>query len=217
MTERIIDRCFNRIMLNTKNINKLWVYAVYNQSAELVFISYGTLKEIVSMSPLKTLEKFNEDENYVFLPLQACNSKIEAENALTGWINNSELNGKTPPLNLYNRGYNSNNFIQCIENGRFYRTATDVVKIFGVAQSALSNHLRGVPGHKSVKGLHFKYYTGDNPAEIEQAGGYKLVRGDFGGYKSIQSDCPINKLGITESEKRSNIEKLTNQFGRVIW
>lgn len=217
MTDKIINKCFNRITLNVKSLNKFWVYAVYDNQFNLIFISYGTLKEIVSMSPLKTLQNFNNDENYTFLPIQPCNSKLEAENAVSAWITNSELEGKTPVFNLYSRNYNNSSFIQCLENGRYYRTATDIAKIFNIAQSALSNHLRGVPGHKSVKGLHFKYYYGERPIEIEQTDGYKLVRGALGGYKTVPSDCPINKLGITESEKRAEIEKLTNQFGSVIW
>lgn len=216
MNEKIINKCSSKIVMQSKYLNKLWVYGVYNSEQDLVFLSYGTLREIVMMSPFKTIEKFNENENYTFVLIQPCDNKIAAENALSYWITNSELQGRTPPFNIYNKSYNNRYFIQCMENGRFYQTAADVVKIFNVSQSALSNHLRGLPGHKSVKGLHFKYYTGLNPTEIEQSGGYKL-QSVPGGYKSVPSDDPINRIGITESEKREEIARLVGRYGGMIW
>lgn len=216
MNEKLIKRCSSRIVMQSKYLNKLWVYGVYNSQQQLVFMSYGTLREIIMMSPFKTIEKFNENENYTFVLIQPCDNKIAAENALSHWINNSELEGTTPPFNIYNKSYNNRYFIQCLENGRYYQTASDIVKIFNVSQSALSNHLRGLPGHRSVKGLHFKYYTGPNPAEIEQAGGYKLLYNGFG-YKSVPSDDPINRLGITDTEKREQIALLVGRYGGEIW
>lgn len=217
MTEKLINRCYSKIVLKKRFLDKLWIYGVYDKSSNLVFMNYGSLKEIVSMSPFRALDKFNEEECYTFVLIQPCESKLAAENALASWINNSELEGKTPPMNIYSMNYNNRYLIQCVENGRFYQSASEVAKIFGVAQSALSNHLRGAPGYKSVRGLHFKYYTGDNPREIEQFGGYKLCKGEFGGYKTMESDCPINKKGISQEEKFVEIGKLACGFGGGIW
>jgi hypothetical protein len=217
MKEKLINRCFSKIVLKNRYINKLWVYGVYDKGNNLVFMNYGSLKEIVSMSPFKAVDKFNEEECYTFVLIQPCESKYAAENALVNWINNSELEGRTPPMNIYSKSYNNRWLIQCVENKRFYQSASEVAKIFSIAQSALSNHLRGVPGYKSVRGLHFKYYTGENPAEIEQFGGYKLQHTPLGGYKTVESDCPINKKGISQDEKLIEIGKLACGFGGDVW
>lgn len=211
----LIDTCRNQIVMHKNFKDKYWVYAVYNTFNELVFIHYGTLKDVISIRPLSLCDKYKEDECYTFVLLRCYSKKIEAENAVSYWINNSELNGKMPPFNGSLKLYNNDAFIQCAENGRFYRTATDVVKIFGVSGSALSNHLRGVSGYKSVKGLHFKYYYGERPVEIEEFGGYKMQRGEFGGYKRVLSDDPLNNLNPAERDKALN--DLRMKAGMWIW
>lgn len=191
MNEKLFDKCQNKIFLNKKYLDKYLVYAVYNSEQRLVFIHYGTLKDIIAMRPLNLCEGFNDDEFYSFVLLNFYSNKIDAENAVSYWINSSELQGSTPPLNGSLKLYNSNAFIQCLENGRFYKSSVDVAKIFGVAQSALSNHLRGVTGYKSVKGFHFRRYYGERPAEIEMYGGFKMQGNGFG-YKTVPSDDPVN-------------------------
>lgn len=192
MTEKLIDKYKNRIVLHKNFIDKYWVYGVYNAYNQLVFIQYGTLKDIISMRPLNLCDNYDENESYTFVLLKCYGKKIDAENAVSYWINNSELEGKAPPFNGQLKLYNNDALIQCMENGRFYRTCVDVVKIFNVSASALSNHLRGVTGYKSVKGLHFKRYYGERPKEIEEFGGYKLQRAELGGYKRVPSDDPVN-------------------------
>lgn len=212
MAEKLINRCRNCLVLNKDFLNKYWVYAVYDVSDNLLFIHYGTYKDIITMRPFISSEKFNSDETYKYVLLNFYNTKIAAENAISMWINNSELEGKTPPYNGFIKQYNSDACIQCVENKRYYRTAIDVAKIFNVAQSALSNHLRGVAGYKSVKGLHFKYYYGDRPNEIEEWGGYKLQRMENGGYARVPSDDPLNN---NYSDKEKAIDELRTKGGFV--
>lgn len=209
--EKIIDNCYNRISLSNLSYDKIWVYAIYNSMNELIYMYYGKLKDIVSLSPFRTNPKYDEREIYTIVFITPCKDKIDAENRLSTAINNSELKGGTPPYNVYNRGYNDYYFIQCLENGKFYKSAQDVIKIFRVSQPALSCHLRGVSGYKHVKGLTFKYYNGDSPNEIELAGGYKWVKGDMGGYKTLPSDDIINRTDITEDEIESYINTLINR------
>ena len=72
MNEKLINRCSSRVVMQSKYLNKVWVYGVYNSQQQLVFMSYGTLREIIMMSPFKTIEKFNENENYTFVLIQPC-------------------------------------------------------------------------------------------------------------------------------------------------
>lgn len=183
---KLIDTCKNTITLNTKNLEAFWVYGIYENN-ELVFMYYGQLRDIIAMRPFKINEKFIEGQSYTYALLQECSNKIEAENTLNTWIKLSELGGATPPYNNFNRAYNDNKFIQCLETGRFYRSAQDIVRIFNVSQSALSNHLRGVPGYRTVKGMRFRYTHNATPDVIELPGGLRMVRTDLGGYKTCQA------------------------------
>lgn len=197
--------------------DKLWVYGIYDSSSKLIFMYYGKLKDIVSLSPFRTNPKFDEKEIYTICLITPCRDKIDAENRLSAAINESELNGNTPAYNIYNRKYNDYYFIQCLDNGKFYKSAQDVVKIFKVSQPALSCHLRGVPGYRHVKGLTFKYYSGETlPDEVELAGGYKWVKAEMGGYKTKISDDMINRAGITDSEIEKGINTLIS-MRYMIW
>lgn len=195
----------NGVFLNSNFINKIWVYAVYDNLGQLVFMFYGTLKEIVNMYPFRNNENFVEGNWYRYALIQPCRNRIEAENTLSSWMKKLEAEGQTPLYNAYTKLYNSGNLVQCIENGRFYKTAQDVVKIFNVSQPALSNVLRGVSGYKTVKGLHFKYYNGEMPPVVEIAGGSAMVRTDTGGYKYKTSDDPLN-ADITNAQRDEIIE-----------
>ena len=205
--DRLIDVCKNTIVLGSKLRDKIWVYAVYNMQEELIFMYFGTMKEIIEMRPFRSNEKFNENEDYRYVLLRPYNNRIDAENALNVWMNLSELKGKTPPFNIYSQGYNNNSYIYCVDNGRYYQSAQDVVKIFNVSQPALSNHLRGVTGYRHVKGLTFKFYYGERPREIEMAGGVKMQQvGPHGGYATVPSDDPLNQPNLTKDEIKREIE-----------
>lgn len=191
MNKSLIELSKVRLDMHMSFLDKYWTYAVYNSKRELVFIYYGTFKDIIAMRPLRLCENFNEDDLYSYVFLNHFTRKIDAENAVSYWIIHSELEGKTPIYNLHLKLYNNDSYIQCLENGRFYKTSVDVAKIFNVSQSALCNHLRGVAGYKSVKGLHFKRYYGERPKEIELFGGCKLQHNGLG-YVTVPSDDPIN-------------------------
>jgi hypothetical protein len=211
---RLIDTYTNRIALSNTTYDKIWVYGIYDSCGNLVFMHYGRLNNIVSLSPFKSNPKFDANEIYTIVLVTACKDKMMAENALSMAINNSELQGNTPPYNIYSRAYNDYYFIQCLDNGKFYWTAQDVVKIFRVSQPALSNHLRGVIGYRHVKGLTFRIYndlSGEMPKEIEIAGGFKKVRGEAGGYKTVPSDDIINRQNITEQELKDGINKIIEE------
>lgn len=214
---KLIERCKNVLVLNAKFNDKYWTYAIYDENDNLLIIYFGTLKEILSMRPFRSSEKFNEDSNYKYVLLKPYDNKIDAENSLKFWMDLSELKGSTPPFNVYQRIYNDFQYIKCLNNGKFYRTATDVVKIFGVTHSALSNHLRGVTGYKTVRGLTFKYHYGESPVEVELPNGLKYKQhGPHNGYILVPSEDPINQRGITEEQRKTEIERL-RALGGVAW
>ena len=57
----------------------------------------------------------------------------------------------TPPLNRV-----TTSGVQCIETGDIWDNAAQVVEAHMLSASALSNHLAGKPGHKTVKGRTYR-------------------------------------------------------------
>lgn len=187
----------NELTLSAQTIDGFWIYKVYDSQERLVFMFYGKLKDIISMRPFRINAKFDPKEDYKYVLVQWCGNRLDAENALDRWMKTCE----TPLYNIYNQTYNDKYYIQCLENGRFYRSAQDIVKIFRVSQSSVSNHLRGVTGYRHVKGLTFKFHHGERPAEIELAGGYKLQQhGPHNGHITVQSTDPINNPNLSDNE-----------------
>lgn len=197
----------NQIVLSAQTLDGFWVYRIYDSQERLVFLYYGKLKDIVAMRPFKTNVKFDSNENYRYEFLQYCPTRVDAENAVDRWIKN----GETPLYNIYSQLYNNRYYIQCVENGRYYKSAQDIVKIFRLSQPSISNHLRGVTGYRHVKGLTFKFYYGATPAEIELAGGLKLQQyGPHNGHITVQSTDPINNPQLSDAQVAELIFNLTH-------
>jgi len=52
-----------------------------------------------------------------------------------------------------------NQFVRCDQTGETFRNATEAAKHHNLTPSALSNHLKRKPGHKTVKGRTYSYTT----------------------------------------------------------
>lgn len=50
--------------------------------------------------------------------------------------------------------------IECVEDGKIYRTQKEAAEAYGISQGNLSSHLRGRAGFKQVRGHTFRYVTG---------------------------------------------------------
>lgn len=177
----------NELLLNINALDNYWVYSVFDDK-QLVFMYYGKLRDIIAMRPFNVNEHFDSSKSYRYVLNQMCFNKIEAENALNSWLKIAELEGVLPSYNMYNKTYNNDKLIQSVDTGKYYRSAQDVVRIFHVTQPALSNHLRGVPGYRSVKGLRFRYAYNVSPDVIELPDDYMLVKTEIGGYKTVRRD-----------------------------
>lgn len=145
------------LLLCNKTIDAFWIYAVYNSFNDLLFVWYGKLNDIVANRPIRSLTCYDGNEMYKVYLLGCKETELDAKNEVNWWIDHSELHGKMPPWNMRYRLYNDNKFIRCIETGEIFRNAREIVKTYGVCQSALSCHLAQKPGYKSVKGMRFVY------------------------------------------------------------
>lgn len=60
------------------------------------------------------------------------------------------------PCNLYGGQRSPFHRVRCVETGIVYNSANECCKSMGIAQSALSQHLRRMSGFKTVKGHTFE-------------------------------------------------------------
>lgn len=60
------------------------------------------------------------------------------------------------PCNLYGGMRSPYHRVKCLDTGVTYNSASDCAKAMGVSQSSLSQHLRKMPGFKSVNGHRFE-------------------------------------------------------------
>jgi hypothetical protein len=75
---------------------------------------------------------------------------------------------KKPFANL--RGFDASMSmrVRCLEDGKIYDTVTDAARNYDASISAVSNHLNGKPGFKSVKGHTFERIPRDEqPTTLE--------------------------------------------------
>lgn len=145
------------LLLSGKTMCAFWTYAVYNAYNELLFVWYGRLNDIVGSRPFRSLNCYDPSQMYKVYLLGCVNTEIEARNEVNWWIEHSELHGRTPLWNMNFRIYNDNKLIRCLETGELFRNAQEIVKTYGVCQSALSKHLAQKAGYKTVKGMRFVY------------------------------------------------------------
>ena len=171
------------LLLGEKTINGYWVYAVYDVFNRLLFLNYGKLDDIVHNRPIRALSCFDIKELYKIYLLEICATEWDAKNSLNWWIDNSELKGALPPWNYIYKKYNNDKFIRCVTNGELFINANEIVKTYGVSQSALSCHLRKIKGYKTVKGMQFEY--------CDQSIGYE----QYNSQKQKREDGPLPQQG----------------------
>lgn len=136
---------------------KYFVYGVYDNVGKVKFIWYDRLCDIITLKSLKKTDYFNPNIIYEIYLIKYFDNKIDAENALSKIIDESELEGKTPPYNLKFRNYSNRYRILCIETGFIYNSALETARIMGLSTSALSAHLNRQTGYKTIKGFRFIY------------------------------------------------------------
>lgn len=149
------------IMKATTNFRQLsngWVvYQIHdNPSLEIVFVgiekvkNFGKFADFLS-NPL--MEKYRENDLQTFniSIFATCNSRVEALQKQSDALFEADY----PEANLLSKAARSMQ-IKCINDGKTYNTQEECCAAYGISQSALSKHLRNLPGHKTVGGKIYK-------------------------------------------------------------
>jgi len=133
-----------------EQLENYWcVYKLYHhESAKLLYIGHCELARLFYL-PGVDLPK---NEPFIIEVRNLYMNKGMAKKAVIEEIN---ING-TPPINQKMPPRRQNGPIECIDTGQKFANMSDCIKTHGLTQSALSNHLNGKPGHKTVKGRTYR-------------------------------------------------------------
>lgn len=139
------------------------VYEVYDNQQQLVFMWSDKLANVYSLKDLVSNPEVKRDEPFTLFITKLFPSEREARNHVTSHLNNPAT--KWPKYNKTVR-YLRYTPVQCIETGVIYKNALYCARSNNINQSQLSQHLRGVPGYKTVKGHTYRNYIGDGSTPV---------------------------------------------------
>jgi len=131
------------------------VMAVYDSGLSMIYCGAHTLPDAVEMRGIS----LPADQIIAMRVLSIHATMGEAKQAVSGVLRDAGV----PPVNramLMRR-----EVIQCVETGETWNSAADCVRDHECNQSALSNHLAGRPGFKTVKGRKYIRISVDNRNE----------------------------------------------------
>jgi len=145
------------LTLKPSDNNSRYVYIVKNDKNEILYISSDKLTSIVAMTAISPNPQFNINHYYNIEILTAHENYHDA--LLTSNKLTKELCGeRIPPFNI-SQNYSKFSNVQYIQTGVVYRNANEACKSLGIQAPRMCNHLQKKPGHKTIKGLTFRYYT----------------------------------------------------------
>lgn len=136
--------------------NNLYTYSVHDvDSGRCLYVGYDRLAQVMNLAKLKGNPAFDVNAIYRTVIYSQHPTNLEAYMAVTQLIRKVYGDG-TPPLNMTTR---ENRFspVMCEQTGVIYRNASEACASLDIAQPRLSAHLARKPGHRTIKGLTFKY------------------------------------------------------------
>jgi hypothetical protein len=134
------------MQINVHSMKKYYAYAILNNNGDYVFASFDKYHEIFALRPLMRVADFVSGATHTLeLIGNGSERRIDAENDCAAFMRQKRDEGHQFPYNLQTY----DNQLQC-------------ANALGISQSALSGHLNGQRGFKSVKGFTFRY-TKANP------------------------------------------------------
>lgn len=158
------------LLLTPNKAGNTHVYSVHIATdGACVYVGRGSIHDIISFRQLLAMPGFDESIEYEIRFHGTTTSVTEAWNLQTTVMR--EAIGYQPVFNTQEKMANRYRRVRCKNDGSVYRSAIEVVRHYGIAQSALSQHLRRAKGFKSIKGLQFEYVLEDIPMEYLTAKG----------------------------------------------
>jgi hypothetical protein len=149
--------------INVHSMKKYYAYAILNNNGDYVFASFDKYHEIFALRPLMRVADFVSGATHTLeLIGNGSERRIDAENDCAAFMRQKRDEGHQFPYNLQTHHSRADTKILCDQNGQTYDNQLQCANALGISQSALSGHLNGQRGFKSVKGFTFRY-TKANP------------------------------------------------------
>lgn len=146
------------------DLNNAWcVYLLKDNNDAIQFIGISKLDRIYTIADAKNNPGFKQyfpDNKYIFIQMIDI-----APNKVKALQKHSERMRQLPniPMMMKYARYNKTLPIYCIETGETFKSLDEVARAHGVGAGNLSKHLRGVAGHRSIKGRTYCRINPNDP------------------------------------------------------
>lgn len=144
----------NFVGLTFEQLTKAWcVYELWN-GQDLIFVGVTKLTRISEMTDAmerREVMQIVRNDTVLSIAVKFVGDRTACQNQ-RGLMFRAA--GSMPPGNRSTM-VSAPQMIRCNEDGMTYRTQTEAAQAYKLSQSALSNHLRGLPGFVRVKGRTF--------------------------------------------------------------
>lgn len=140
------------LIASKENIQKQWCVCTVKNKNDIVYRFVEKFQKILYMPGLLDNPELCEDEELSLSVDSYHKDKQDAENELYDWIcrNTMPLYNKLKPFR-HKKG------VMCLNTGQTWVSQVECCYQEGICASQLNKHLRGFPGHKTVKGKIYKF------------------------------------------------------------
>lgn len=140
------------LTINPQQVITGWcLYTLTDEVNEVIFIRSAKMSTVFTLKEAIANPDFESNKNYIFSILGIYNSRRDAQNAVSAWMQKNPF----PKLNRTVRSCHYT-MVKCHQTGTHFRNASEAAHVFGLNPGQLSLHLNRTPGHISVKGLTFE-------------------------------------------------------------
>lgn len=141
------------------NAKKVYVYGLFADNT-LMYCGIDNFLNITSFRNLQSNPVFDINKEYMVCIFSCHEDMTSARNAQAEIIKMYSPD-KCPMMNLVHQ--KRKRYVKCVETGETWETANSACKSLGISPGVMYPHLKGVPGHLSIRGKHYSYiYEGDN-------------------------------------------------------
>jgi hypothetical protein len=130
------------------------VYKVSDANGTPIFVGCCKLTEVYYLRPLVKNPAFDATQAYSVEVLAITQNKVQAYNLMSAHIKSTF--GDKLPFFIVTAYHNLHGTIICEQTGEVFYRQSDICRKLDCTAAQLSNHLRGVAGYNSVRGMTFK-------------------------------------------------------------
>lgn len=133
------------------------IYCCYSHTIgdEIMFIGVCRTHEIFFAPDARKNSEWKKvfaNQQILELKMHMIGSSLDCQRFRETWMRTFK---RRPRCNLFGHMTERFSKIQCVETGEIFESQVAVCLAVGVATSQMSNHIRGVPGHRTIKGRRY--------------------------------------------------------------